>query len=84
MTLPLLFSGPSFSFSLASMGRGPGAVIPSLLSVSHATACVGSTFGVHCEEHCACRKGAACHHVTGACLCPPGWKGSHCEQGKQK
>lgn len=76
-------SGPSLFFSLHF--HGPWiCVIPGLLSVSHATACVNGMFGVHCEEHCACRKGATCHHVTGACLCPPGWRGSHCEQGKQR
>ncbi|KAK2508155.1 hypothetical protein MC885_020313 [Smutsia gigantea] len=47
--------------------------------VSPATACTKGTFGARCEGRCACRRGAACHHVTGACLCPPGWRGPRCE-----
>ncbi|CAB1347761.1 unnamed protein product [Coregonus sp. 'balchen'] len=27
---------------------------------------------------CECRNGARCNHITGACLCTPGWSGPHC------
>lgn len=78
-------SHPNLPSPSISMDRGPGAVIPSTcLSVSHATACARDRFGIHCEEHCTCRRGATCHHVTGACLCPPGWRGSRCEDGKHR
>lgn len=53
-----------------------------LCLISPGAACAEGTFGARCEERCSCRRGANCHHVTGACLCPPGWRGSRCENGE--
>ena len=38
-------------------------------------------FGENCLEMCSCLGGAPCHHKTGRCICPPGWRGKHCEKG---
>ena len=40
------------------------------------------TFGVNCSQRCDfCVKGhvSSCDHVTGMCLCVPGYYGYHCE-----
>ena len=55
---------------------------PARPPASFPAACPKGTFGVRCEGHCACRRGATCHHVTGACLCPPGLRGLRCENGE--
>ena len=83
--------GASAGWAVGRRGQGCGLSSPGLLPLSgeppraglslpasFATACPEGTFGVLCEERCACRWGAACHAVTGACLCPPGWRGSPC------
>ena len=87
--------GASAGWAVGRRGQGCGLSSPGLLPLSgeppraglslpasFATACPEGTFGVRCEERCACRWGAACHAVTGACLCPPGWRGSRCESGE--
>lgn len=33
-------------------------------------------------HHCACAQGTSCHHVSGDCGCPPGFKGNGCEQSE--
>lgn len=62
-------------------GRGAGERRPQPFP-SCPVACAEGRFGADCEERCACRRGAACHHITGACLCPPGWRGSRCDSGE--
>uniref|UniRef100_A0A1I8HPL9 Multiple epidermal growth factor-like domains protein 6 n=1 Tax=Macrostomum lignano TaxID=282301 RepID=A0A1I8HPL9_9PLAT len=37
-------------------------------------------YGPGCKSICACRNGATCDHVSGACVCPPGWLGPTCSQ----
>uniref|UniRef100_A0A8D3EBW1 Multiple EGF-like-domains 6b n=1 Tax=Scophthalmus maximus TaxID=52904 RepID=A0A8D3EBW1_SCOMX len=44
-------------------------------------ACEAGRFGSGCEERCRCSHGVACHHVTGECQCPPGWRGKLCDKG---
>ncbi len=46
------------------------------------SACVSGRFGVGCEGWCECDHGAPCHHVSGQCLCPAGWRGRRCEKGQ--
>ncbi len=46
------------------------------------SACVSGRFGLGCEGRCECDHGAACHHVSGQCLCPAGWRGRRCEKGQ--
>lgn len=45
-------------------------------------ACQGNSFGPGCRNTCHCHNGALCHHVTGTCLCSPGWKGATCQEGR--
>ena len=44
-------------------------------------ACHGDSYGPGCSHACRCHNGALCHHVTGTCLCSPGWKGATCQEG---
>lgn len=46
------------------------------------SACDSGLFGVGCEERCQCAHGVSCHHITGECQCPPGWRGKLCDKGK--
>lgn len=46
------------------------------------TACPQGRFGPSCAHMCACGHGAACDPVSGACICPPGKTGVHCEDGE--
>lgn len=46
-------------------------------------ACPEGLFGASCEELCDCGDNVSCHHVTGACDCPRGWRGRHCEKGEE-
>ena len=71
---------PSSPGLLPLSGESPQAGLS--LPASLPTACPKGAFGVRCEERCACRWGAACHPVTGACLCPAGWRGPRCENGE--
>ena len=41
-----------------------------------ANPCPAGTFGDNCLEKCECYNSASCHHKTGLCECPPGYKGS--------
>uniref|UniRef100_A0A8B9MBH2 EGF-like domain-containing protein n=1 Tax=Accipiter nisus TaxID=211598 RepID=A0A8B9MBH2_9AVES len=45
-------------------------------------ACPEGLFGARCEEPCDCGDNVSCHHVTGACDCPRGWRGRRCEKGE--
>jgi len=38
--------------------------------------CPEGTYGLYCKESCRCQHGAKCHHVTGECICKPGYQGS--------
>ena len=62
--------------------RSPRAPPRSLRSPHLSAACLRGWFGEACAQRCSCPPGAACHHVTGACRCPPGFTGSGCEQGR--
>lgn len=54
----------------------------SSLPCNIAEACPEGLFGAGCEEHCDCGDNVSCHHVTGACDCPRGWRGRRCEKGE--
>lgn len=47
-------------------------------------ACEPGTFGLGCEGRCQCARGVSCHHATGDCQCPPGWRGKLCDKGTPK
>ncbi|CAG0900959.1 unnamed protein product, partial [Cyprideis torosa] len=40
--------------------------------------CPEGTHGEACAQTCRCQNGGTCDHVTGACLCGPGWRGDVC------
>lgn len=44
-------------------------------------ACPPDTFGKNCSSPCSCQNGGTCDPVAGACRCPPGVSGAHCEDG---
>lgn len=48
----------------------------------HPEACPEGLFGARCEERCDCGDKVPCHHITGACDCPHGWRGRRCEKGE--
>ncbi|OWK09715.1 hypothetical protein Celaphus_00006598, partial [Cervus elaphus hippelaphus] len=41
--------------------------------------CPSGTWGLNCNESCACANGAACSPADGSCSCTPGWLGDTCE-----
>ncbi|KAF2981031.1 hypothetical protein EK904_010083 [Melospiza melodia maxima] len=41
--------------------------------------CPVGRYGLLCAESCRCVNGGKCYHVSGACLCEPGYTGQHCE-----
>lgn len=41
--------------------------------------CPVGTFGIQCAEICQCMNGGKCYHISGECLCEPGYTGVHCE-----
>ncbi|XP_037514952.2 limulus clotting factor C-like [Rhipicephalus sanguineus] len=43
------------------------------------SSCPPGRFGHWCEERCQCQNGGTCHSKTGACTCPPSFRGTHCE-----
>ena len=47
--------------------------------------CSKEFFGASCKNKCLCVAGktTACHHVTGACTCAPGYTGSTCAASKK-
>lgn len=56
--------------------------LSSLSCVRISEACPEGLFGARCEEQCDCGDNVSCHHVTGACDCPRGWRGRRCEKGE--
>ena len=42
--------------------------------------CSKGMFGPSCKETCRCKNGATCDHVSGGCLCGPGWRGIYCDK----
>ncbi|XP_015425995.1 PREDICTED: multiple epidermal growth factor-like domains protein 6 [Myotis davidii] len=42
--------------------------------------CPQGHFGPGCGRRCQCEHGGACDHVSGACTCPAGWRGTFCER----
>ena len=44
------------------------------------TACAQGTFGTDCQSSCTCNveHTASCDHVSGSCICKPGWQGATC------
>lgn len=45
------------------------------------TECPPSHYGMFCNNTCSCPGRAECDHVSGQCLCPPGFYGKECKQG---
>lgn len=45
-------------------------------------ACPAGTFGPECRGQCTCDKHHACHHITGECVCKPGYSGVDCKTGE--
>lgn len=41
--------------------------------------CPVGSYGLRCAETCKCVNGGKCYHISGACLCEPGYTGQHCE-----
>ena len=41
-----------------------------------ANPCPTGTYHLDCRRKCDCYNGAVCDHVTGRCLCLPGFKGA--------
>ena len=54
----------------------------SLLTFYLSTGCAEGTYGPQCQQPCMCANGAACDHVSGACTCTPGWRGTFCDKRK--
>uniref|UniRef100_A0A671MJM2 Zgc:158328 n=1 Tax=Sinocyclocheilus anshuiensis TaxID=1608454 RepID=A0A671MJM2_9TELE len=46
----------------------------------HISECPAGFFGELCAQSCDCKPGHLCDHVTGQCLCPPGYQGDKCEK----
>ena len=61
--------------------QGPAAAAPNLVPPCPPPACPPDTFGKNCSSACSCQNGGTCDPVTGACRCPPGVSGAHCEDG---
>ena len=45
------------------------------------SACSNSTYGLRCQEACQCGN-FGCNHVTGECICSPGYTEPDCDQRK--
>ncbi|GBN83327.1 Multiple epidermal growth factor-like domains protein 6, partial [Araneus ventricosus] len=41
--------------------------------------CPAGKYGENCQQECQCENGAACDHISGACTCGPGWRGTFCQ-----
>ena len=46
-------------------------------------ACDRAEWGPGCRNPCTCLHFGACHVMSGACICTPGWRGLACHEGKQ-
>ncbi|MEQ2259187.1 hypothetical protein XENORESO_008158 [Xenotaenia resolanae] len=44
--------------------------------------CINGNYGHSCAQKCLCQNEALCDHVSGACICSPGFTGSLCEKSK--
>ncbi|XP_019620683.1 PREDICTED: uncharacterized protein LOC109467181 [Branchiostoma belcheri] len=63
----------------AEVKGGPAALsIENAHFIFYPIGCPKGKYGGECEHDCKCPPIAACHTFTGACKCPPGWKGD-CE-----
>lgn len=40
--------------------------------------CPEGTYGLNCQQKCACQNGAKCIPKDGSCLCSKGWRGKNC------
>ena len=49
------------------------------MGISCSLPCPTGTYGADCMQSCQCAHGS-CHHVTGECLCEPGYSGEVCNQ----
>ncbi|KAG1679191.1 Protein draper [Nymphon striatum] len=41
--------------------------------------CAAGTYGLNCSLECNCYNKAGCHHITGKCVCTPGYNGDKCQ-----
>jgi len=49
-----------------------------------AAACPEGRWGLGCQELCPeCANNGSCDPATGACVCPPGFTGSRCQDGER-
>ncbi len=46
---------------------------------AHLNGCPSGRYGGQCDQTCSCVEGVECHSFNGACMCPPGLEGTHCE-----
>lgn len=44
--------------------------------------CPAGYWGINCAERCQCKNSGECDTVTGECICPPGYFGRMCEEGR--
>ena len=45
------------------------------------SACPPGRYGANCRLTCYCYGRSKCNHITGSCICPPGYHGYGCWQG---
>ncbi|KAJ8040783.1 Tyrosine-protein kinase receptor Tie-2 [Holothuria leucospilota] len=64
-------------FQRGRRNRGLQAII-----ILYVRACHKGFYGFNCNQPCTCQNGGLCDELTGECICPPGFSGSSCEEGK--